>query len=449
MANVQAYGHSIAAGGAATRVGTTDFYARLKNTLDPRYFSMRYLGHPSQYTAQILPQAAADIDAFVDPTKINIFIYIEVINSVSHYMAGLGQDTATAAANAIVDHMLMFSLRKAAGFQKCIAYTMYHPFGFDGPQNACVDLINAALRAAVGGGIIDAVVDIAATAEPRFTVTGPPGTSLTVSDNTHPTDYGHAIMADRGRPVIQAIYESAGGPLHSYTPLSNGDLLAWYEAAPANVTQDVSQKVSLWKDLSSWGYDLSAAGALRPTFNAANGLYGSRPTVDAASNCMTTALNVDLSYTRNFEIVMLFTCSSTATIMGEFSSLYSSFTDSWIMQYHNNSTGPEITAIGNVGPSVCRAPTPTTVKAVSLIVDNTLSSGQARILSEGVLVPSIVQIDGPNTNRFGLRTLNLFARAAGIAPSTMSCAAFLMFSRILTTPERTALLAYLMAAWPH
>lgn len=449
-ANVQAYGHSIAAGGAATRVGTTDFYARLKNTLDPTYFSMRYLGHPSQWTAQMLPQVAADIDAFIDPNKINIFVYLEVINSVSHYMAELGQDKVTAAANALADHMTMFAGRKAAGFQKCIAATMYHPFGFNTLQNDCVDLINAGLRAAVGGGVIDGLVDYAATAEPRFTITGPPGTSLTVSDNTHPTDYGHAIMADRLRPVIKAMYEAGGGPVvNTYSPFSIGDIVCWYEAKASNVTFDVSNKVSLWKDLSSWAYDLTAASTLRPTWNPSNAGYGSMPTIDAAANCMNTALNVDMTYTKNFEIVMLYNCSATSAIMAEFSNNSGSFADTFIVQYHNNSTGPEITTFGNVGNTVVRAPTPITVKSVSLSIDYNLSTQQGKVYSEGVIVPSLVQIDAANTNRFGLRPFNLFARSAGVSPATMSVAALFIFSRILTAPERTALLAYLIGKWPH
>lgn len=446
-ANIRGYGHSIAAGGNATRIGTTDFYPRTRSNLDPALYTLTYVGHPGQWTAQMLPQAAADVDAFYDPNKINIFLYIEVINSVSHYMVDLGM-TATAAAPLIIaDHLSMFSGRKTTGFQICLAYTMYHPFGFNAQQMLCVDLINQGLRDAVGGGVLDGIIDIAV--DSRFAVTGPPGTSLTVDDNTHPTDFGHQIMADIGTPIIQAKYEALGGVAHPYLPSSIGQLLWWYEADPAFVTFDGSNRISLVKDRSGWVYDLSAAGAARPTWNSSNILYGSKPTIDTVNNCMTTALNVNMSFTKSFEVVWLFQCTNANAIIMELSSNSSSFADTFLAQFHNATTGPEITTYGNVTNSIARATGPTTVKMVSFSVDNTVSTNQCNLLSEGATAPGITHIDAPNTNFFGNRPLNLFARNGVVAGGTMSTGICIAFSKILSPTERAGLLAYAMAKWPH
>ena len=74
--NVRGYGHSIAVGASASRVGTTNFYARLQNTLDPARYTMSYTGHGSYSTYSLLPLVAADVDAFLDPDKINLFLYM-------------------------------------------------------------------------------------------------------------------------------------------------------------------------------------------------------------------------------------------------------------------------------------------------------------------------------------------------------------------------------------
>lgn len=449
LANIRGYGHSIAFGGNATRVGVTNFYSRIATLLDPTRFTLSYVGHPSQYTLQMLPQAAADVDAFYVPGKINIFMYMEVINSVSYYMATLGQSAATAATNALADHMAMFAGRKAAGYQVCIAYTMYQPFGFSAQNMACVDLINAGLRAAVGGGVIDAVIDIAATADPRFTITGPPGTSLVVADNTHPNDFGHQCIADDSMASIYAQYTLRGGPSHLFTPNDLTQLLFWYEADTTSATFDTSNNVSLLKDKGSWLFDMSASGAARPKWNANNALYGGKPTIDAFNSCMTTALNVDLTYTKTFQIILLYQCTNTGTIMFEHSSSYSTHSDAFLFQYHNVSTGPEITTSGNVGNSIVRTTGPTNVRSVSFIVDNTVSTNQCVILDELAVASGTFPIDAPNTNLGGLYPMNIFARNGVIAPSTMSLAAALCFSRKLSTPELTLILNYLQAKWPH
>lgn len=446
LANIRGYGHSIAFGGNASRIGTTDFYARIRRALDPTQYFLSYTGHPSQWTAQMLPQAAADVDAFVVGGKVNIFLYMEVINSVSHYMVDLGMNSSDAAVAAIADHATMFTARRAAGYDICIAYTMYHPFGFNASQNTCCDLINAGLRAMVGT-TLDAVIDVAV--DPRFAITGPPGTSLTVADNTHPNDHGHQVIADLSLPVIYPIYDHAGGPTHVYSPNDISELIWWYEADINNVTFDISNKISLIKDKGTWLYDLSGTGAQRPTWNAGNSLYSGAPSIDAASNCMTTALNVDLTFTKTFQIVWLFKCTNTGPIMMEHSSNAGAHTDAWLLQYINNSTGSEMTDFGNVSNSVCRTTGPTTARVMSFIVDNTITTGQINILDELVNAAGRLQIDAPNTNLWGTYPLNLFARNTTISPGTISMAACFCFSRKLTTPELTTLIAYITAKWPH
>lgn len=445
-ANVRGYGHSIAFGGAATRIGVTNFFPRLFHDLNSDYVCS-YTGHPSQWTAQMLPQAAADVDAFVVANKVNIFMYMEVINSVSHYMADLGQNKATAAVNAIADHLTMFTARKAAGYQICIAYTMYHPFGFNSDQNDCCDLINQGLRNMVGHGILDAVIDLAI--DPRFAITGPPGTSLTIADNTHPTDFGHQVIADLSRPVLQNLFHATGAPLPVWSPNDLGQVVWWYEADPSWVVFDVSNKISQLTDRTSWLFHLTAAGANRPTWNTGNVLWGGMPSIDAASNVMSTALTVDMSYTKSFEIVHAFRCTTTGGIMAEFSASSGGFADTWLMQWAAVLTGPHMTTFGNVGNSILRSTGPTTPSTISFTVNNNVSVHQCDGFSEGTTVPGAFYIDAPNTNLFGNRTLYMFARSGPIAPSTMTMAISICFSRVLTGPERTLLLAYIQAKWPH
>lgn len=448
-ANIRGYGHSIAFGGAATRVGTTNFYPRLFHDLGTTDYTCSYLGHPSQSTRDMLPQAAADVDAYVVADKINIFMYMEVINSVSYYMAGPpGLGKVAAAAAAIADHLTMFAARKAAGYQIGIAYTMYHPFGFNADQNDCVDLINQGLRDAVGHGIgINAVIDVGV--DPRFAITGPPGVSVVVSDNTHPTDYGHQIISDLSLPVVRSLFHATGAPLPTWVPNDLGQLVWWYEADPSFVVFNLSNKVTQWTDRTSWLFHLTASGANSPTWNASNATWSGKPSIDAAANWMTTALNVDMSYTKTFEMVLVYQCTNTGPIVAEFSNSSSSFADTWIIQYANILTGHHLVTFGNVGNSFARTTGPTTPRAVSFCVQNVSPTNQVSVLDEGTTAAGLVQGNAPNTNLFGLRPLNLFARSGNVAPATMTTVFCACFSRVLTGPERTQLLAYIQGKWPH
>lgn len=205
-ANIRGYGHSIVYGGAASVIGKTNFFPLIRDALDPSVYTLTYLGRPSQNTAQLIPQAGDDVDAYIDESKCNILAYMEVINSISHYSYDLGYSGPKAAAATIADYKTLLSPRRKAGWDGIIVYTMYPVFYYSEEIRAAEEVVNQWIRDAVGAGIIDGVVDVARN--DRFTVTGPPGVSTTVADSTHPNDLGHKAIAEDSIPVFRQVYEA-------------------------------------------------------------------------------------------------------------------------------------------------------------------------------------------------------------------------------------------------
>lgn len=441
-ANVRGYGHSIAAGFNATRQGVTDMYPRLFSYLDPAQYTCSYMGHSGNWTGEMLGQAWGDVAVFADPNAINIFLYMEVVNSVNHYI-GVGYTTAAAATMAIADHRAMFLLARRAGFSIVGSYTFWHPDGYGSNALQCIDLINQGLRDMLADGTLTFLVDLAV--DPMFAVTGP-GSPTISSDGLHPSDNGHQCIADRTLAPMRAAYEAMVGNTHSFLPTDVGNCIWWYEADAAYLTKDGSNNVSQMKDRSSWAFDINAAGALRPVYNASNAAFGNQPTVNGLASTMTTTLTLDLSTTKTVQVINLYTCASSNTIVCELSTNSASQTTAFRVQ----SNPPGVFAPGNVGLSQATATAPGAAKSVSFIIDNTVSVAQCDMLVEGITAPGIVRVDAPNTNLFGAAfTLSLFGRSGGALPSNMALAASIAFSRKLTGPELVQVLAYLQAKWPH
>lgn len=441
LAKVRGYGHSIAAGFNATRQGVTDMYPRLFSYLDPAIYSCSFAGHSGNWTGEMLGQARDDVDLFVDPTKINIFLYIEVVNSVNHYI-GVGYTTAAAATQAIADHRAMFQRARDAGYRIIGSYTFYHPDGYGSNAIQCIDLINQGLRDMLTDKTIDFLVDL--QVHPEFQVTGTGSTTIS-SDGLHPSDNGHQRIADLTLGPMRAAYERESGLSHVFRPTDIGQCIWWYEADAAYLTKDGSNNVSQMKDRSSWAFDINAAGALRPVYNASNAAFGNRPTVDGLASTMTSALSLDLTFTKKAHIINLYTCASSNTIVCELSTNSASQTTAFRVQ----SNPPGIFVPGNVGLSQATATAPGAAKSISFTLDNTISSAQCDMLVEAVAAPGIARVDAPNTNALGSFTLSLFGRSGGSLPSNMSLAASLAFSRKLTGPELAQVLSYLSAKWPH
>lgn len=439
--NVRGYGHSIAEGYNATRMTVTSFYPRLFSYLDPAQYTCSFKGHSGNWTGEMLGQATDDVAAYVDPNAVNVFLYLEVVNSMNHYI-GIGMSTAAAATQAIADHRAMFALARAAGYQGIGSYTFYHPDGYGANALQCIDLINTGLRAMLADGTIDFLIELATA--PEFQVTGAGSTTMS-GDGLHPNDNGHQCMADRTLAPLRAFYEGQTAATHTFLPTDVGNCLWWYEADAAWLVKDGSNNVSTLKDRSSWAFDLTAAGALRPVYVPSNAAFGNQPTVNGLASTMTSALSVDLTFTKTVHIVNLYTCASSNTVVCELSTNSASQTTAFRVQ----SNPPGIFAPGNVGLSQATATAPGAAKSVSFVLDNTVSTAQCNLLVEAVTAPGIARVDAPNTNAFGSFTLSLFGRAGGALPSNMSLAASIAFSRKLTGPELAQVLAYLTAKWPH
>jgi len=207
-ANIVGYGHSIVAGANATSVGTNDFFPLIRSALEPEVYRLRYEGHGGFATTSMLPLAADDVDAYLVPSKYNVFMYMETINSVNFYM-DLGQTASVAATNAIADHRTMYEGRRAAGFESIIAYTLYPMQWWDPDHVSCCTLINQGIRAMLADETVDAIIDV--EADPDFA--SPISDTIVDSvDLTHPTNLGHQLIADLSMPVVRQVCEAAGAP---------------------------------------------------------------------------------------------------------------------------------------------------------------------------------------------------------------------------------------------
>lgn len=443
--NIRGYGHSIAQGFNATRMGVTDMYPRLFSYLDPVQYTGTYTGHSGNWTYEMLGLASGDVDPFIDTTAVNIFLYIEVINSVSFYFSvGFGGSVPSVIATQVIkDHRAMFLGRRAAGFQYVVAYTMYAIYGNSSLFYQALALVNQGLRDMQTEGVIDVIVDLAT--DPRFAVTGPAGTVPYVADGIHPTDAGHQVIADLTLPVVRALYEGATGNTHVFRPTDIGNCLWWYEADVSWLVKDGSNNVSTLKDRSSWVFDLTAAGALRPVYNPSNAAFGNQPTIDAVSATMGTALSLNPSFAQTLQVINLYKCTSSNTIVCEYSANAPTHTDA----FQITSGPPTINATGNVGLSRAIASAVTVPQSISFILDNTVSTSQCNILVEALTAPGISRLDAPNTNVLGTYPLFMFGRSGGSLPSTMSLAASLAFYKKLSVPELASVLNYLKGKWPH
>jgi len=392
---------------------------------------MAHLGHGGFYTAQLLPLAAADVDVHLVAGKVNVFIYMEIVNSISHY--DTGSNDAFIVSQTVADHVAMFVARRAAGWNFCIHVNMYYPSYYDARLRSIMDSINAALRARTD--IINATVDLAVDTEinqvpANFNV-------INSGDGIHPLDYGHLCIYDDALVVIQNLYASITIVTIPFDPATLGRLLWRFTPESANLVVDGSNNVSTWYDRSTWGFDLTAAGALRPVFSGG--------TVNGAgSSTMTTALSAILSFTSRVEVFAQCSLASANTILAELSTNYTAVADSFgVLTSAGNA--PEMAAVGNVGTSSDIATAVAGLQKWSFILDNTVSTNQVSILLNGAPAAGQVHVDAPNTNALAPspgRTLSVFGRAGGTLGSTASIKRLLIFGRPLTAPQRAALLAW-------
>lgn len=442
--NIRGFGHSFVAGeGAYPEPGFMD---RMERSLDSSWYTMSHLGHPGYRTDQLLPLAPAEVDAYLVVGKINIFIYMEIVNSIAFWLPTLG--VGPTITHLLATHLQMALERKVAGWDYVILYTNYPGATYTDDAKTVLAGVNAGLKAMVGGGIVDAVVDLAA--DPRFQV---PIGLPSVVDGLHPSPYGHACLSDISLPVLYRAAEIRyRAPQHQWSPLDIGEVMFWYEADAAYLTKDGSNNVSELQDRSPWRYHLGASGALRPVYNPAHVAFSGKPTVDGAASCMTSTRVVDVTYTKKVYLVMLYRATTSGTILSELSANSTSNALTWrLVSTSVGAGGPEVDDNGNVGTSYARSPLPTSpqVKSVSFLVDHTTNPDQCKVLSEGVLVPGQAHADAPNTSYFGSFALNVFGRQGGSLTSGMSLAAYIGFSRVPSSPELTTLLSYLQQKWTH
>ena len=443
LCNVRAFGHSYAGGAGATRQGTTDMFPRVERTIDPTRYTMSHEGFGGYATAigtnQLAPLAAVHVDAYLDPTKYNVHLYIETINSVSWYMNSLGQTAAQAGPNVLADMLAYFAARRAAGWDKLIAFAFFHPAGQTG--YAAIDYVNTGLFAAKASGLIDDVVDMSLDA--RI-----PANS---ADTIHPNDFGYQLIADLTLPVLQRVYEKLPGvPGHIFSPAEVGQLLWWFEADTSTVTRDSDNNVSVLSDKSGWGFDLLASSAARPHWNASNpNDWRRKPTIDASSHVMTSGVNLDLSFTKQIYIIHLYSAGS--GLMVEFGSNAGLVADAFALYHASAATGPEINAKGNAGTSYARANNPDMPRMISFSIDNTGPTPQCGVTNEGVVMPGLAVSNAGNSNFFGsARRLSFFGREGGAGPfSVMSLGASIAFSQIPTAAQLSKVFAYFKAKWPH
>jgi len=209
--SIRGYGHSVAYGGNASSVGTTDMYPRTIQALQaaaPGRYNLTYLGHPGEHVAQWMGEIATDITAYYVDGEVNILCMIELFNSISYYNSINPSWTATQLANqTVADTIAWCAAVKAAKPWLIVLYMTYKPFGFFGNAtlSAALDQTISQLVALVGAGNIDAVVrlDQDATLDAGFQ-TAPPNTIT--NDGTHPLDPGHQLIANDTVPVIEALY---------------------------------------------------------------------------------------------------------------------------------------------------------------------------------------------------------------------------------------------------
>jgi len=431
--NIRGYGHSIVAGGDATRIGTTDFMSRIEHRLDPFTFTMSHLGHSGFDTSQLLPLAAADVDAFLVPGKLNIFVYMEMVNSIDH-QNGAGVPPAQIVSNTVSWIQSMFTARRAAGWDKCIFVNMYYPIYYDSNPTlmGVLDQITSQLLAWSG---IDQTIDIYHDPE----INKFPGDTRIISstDNLHLTDYGHQCTADLGVGTIQNVYAAATAVTLPWDPsLLKARIALRFEAAASKILFDNGLNVGTFQDKSTWAYDVTASGAARPIWDPTNG------TVDGAGAAlMSMTLALALTYTSRIEVFLQASIGSASTVLFEMSGNYTGVQDSFAL-LSTASDGPELAANGNVGASNGSASAASGLQKWSLILDNTLSTGQVQVLLNGASAPGYAHVDAPNTNVLGSRQAFLFGRSGGSLQSTANIRRLIIFGRPLTSAERAQLLAW-------
>lgn len=454
-ANVVLSGHSFVAGADATRLGTTDHAARIKNSLDPTIFTFTAIGHGGFRTGhagdgsgnQLFPLAPTEIDPLRKAGQVNFLLYEEVINSIGWYQTASGGslDSFTATSTTIADYAAYLAARRAAGWTPankayigaCTMYPVaYFPTIPIFPANqdyrqSCRD-VNAAIRSGLDLDFLMAEFELDA-----LTGHDPIDNRIySSSDNLHPTDWGHQLYADRIIRTIYAQYALRTGFSLPWDPRLLGNIIFRYEADRGQIvyTGDTNA-VSSWTDKSTWAYDLSAAGALRPTWNAAN------KSVDGAGGAtMTTALTADLSFASQLEAFAVYHCSSVGTIVVEYSPDYTSVANAWAIT-GDTAGAPAIIEKGNLGNSYAIGSSFPGMKAASLILDNTKSSGQGDVLLDGGEA-SVTRVDAPNTNAFGQYKLSVFGRAGGSLGSTMQLDTLIVFSAPLSSSDRSQLLSW-------
>lgn len=455
-ANVVLSGHSFVAGADATRLGITDHASRIKNSLDPKIFTFTAIGHGGYRTGhvgdgsgnQLFPLAPTEIDPLRKAGQLNFLLYEEVINSIGWYQSGPGGalDSGPTTTLTISDMNAYFAARRAAGWTSanqsyigaCTMYPVaYFPAGppsFPVTQDyrQSVRDVNTYVRGLTATDFLMAEFELDA-----LTGHDPIDNRIySSSDNLHPTDWGHQLYADRIIRNIYAQYALRTGISLPWDPRLLGNIIFRYEADRGSIvyTGD-THLVSAWSDKSTWAYDLSASGAARPTWNAPN-----KSLDGTGATAMTTALTADLSFTSQLEAFAVYHCSSTGTIVVEYSPDYTSVSDAWALT-GDVAGAPCIIEKGNVGVSNAIGSTFPGIKAVTFLLDNTKSSGQGDILIDGVEATA-TRIDAPNANALGKYKLSVFGRAGGSLGSTMQLDTLLVFSAPLSSVDRAQLISW-------
>lgn len=419
-------GHSFVFGVNASRIGTTDFASRLKHSFDPAIFSYASIGHsgfrtggPAQDpTACLYPLAPTEVDPLIKPGMLNILLYMEMINSITHYQAG-SPPAAQVTANVIADMTAFYQARRDAGWKNgnliggwCMVPEAPWPVQY---QQCAVDVSAWHRGTAISSGLIDFVVDPTVDSEYATGIAAQP-------DGIHPNDYLMQVLADYGYAAVLQQYAAHTGSTAAWDPMLIGRIAFRYEAArPWLIYNGDTRKVSSWADRSTWGYDLSAAGGLQPTWNAAG------PSVDGSGSTMVTGINVDLTYTKKLEVFAVIKDASTSGIICEFGNNYTSLADAFAVQ--TDASGKiQIAEVGAVGVSSATADAIAGTKHVTWGLDNTASTNQGNIIVDGAAAPGLVRVDAPNANAFGTHPLSVLGRAGGTLTSTMSIGVLIAFA---------------------